>query len=317
MRILANDGIPEDIKLQFETLGFEVKEVRVAIEQLVAYTQKNEIDVLLIQQGTLLDKSIIEQLRHLKAIVFAGVYTNLEIIDAVKGNGIKAIWAEEALSNATAEMVLAHLFSGARLLQEANRNMPLEGDSSFKFLQESYSTGVELSGKTLGIIGMNLSGQKLAQKALGLGVNVVYTDSSLPNLEAEFELPNGIVFPVHLASISMDDLLEQSHFISIHTKYFQQYVVNSTSFEKAQNLIGIVNCAYPEAINEVDLVDEVNKETILFAGIDRFEEEPNPVIQVLMQPAFSLSPNIATATHESKHQIWQEILNKSQEILKR
>jgi len=46
MRILANDGIPEDIKLQFETIGFEVKEVRVAIEQLVAYTQKNEIDIL-------------------------------------------------------------------------------------------------------------------------------------------------------------------------------------------------------------------------------------------------------------------------------
>lgn len=315
MRILANDGIPENIKLQLETLGFEVKEVRVANEQLVAYTQKNEIDVLLVQQGTLLNRDLIEQLRHLKVIVFAGIYTNLEIIDTVKSNGIKTIWAEEALSNATAEMVLAHLFSGARLLQESNRNMPLEGDSSFKFLQQSYSTGVELSGKTLGIVGMNLSGQKLAQKALGLGINVVYTDSSLPSLEADFELPNGIVFPVHLSSISMDELLEQSHFISIHTKYFQQYIINNTAFEKAQNLIGIVNCAYPEAINEVDLVDEVNKETILFAGIDRFEEEPHPVIQVLMQPAFSLSPNVATATHESQHNIWQEITEKLQLLL--
>lgn len=315
MRILANDGIPENIKTQFEELGFEVNEVRVAHEQLIAYTKKNEIDVLLIQQGTLLNKSMIDELRHLKAIVFAGTYNDLELIDCVKSNGIAVIWAEEALSNAIAEMVLAHLFSGARLLQESNRNMPLEGDSSFKFLQQSYSTGVELTGKTLGIVGMNLAGQKLAQKALGLGLKVMYTDNSLPEFKATFELPNGIDFPVQLTSSTMDEVLANSHFISVHTKFYQRYIINKTSFEAAQNLIGIVNCAYPEAINEVDLVDEVNKETILFAGIDRFEEEPHPVIQVLMQPAFSLSPNIATATHESKHRIWEEIVEKSKSLL--
>ncbi|MBB1150150.1 MULTISPECIES: NAD(P)-dependent oxidoreductase [unclassified Myroides] len=315
MRVLANDGIPEDIKHNLETFGFEVKEVRVAHEQLVAYTQKNEIDILLIQQGTLLTKRMIDELNHLKAIVFAGVTVNLESIDHIKSNGISVIWAEEALANATAEMVLAHLFSGARLLQEANRNMPLEGDTMFKSLQQSYSSGVELSGKTLGIIGMNLAGQLLAQKALGLGMHVVYSDSATPKVKAAFELPNGLVFPIDLEAIPLSELAAQAHFISIHTKYFQRYVVNKDTFEQAVNLIGIVNCAYPEAINEVDLVDEVNKETILFAGLDRFEEEPHPAIQVLMQPAFSLSPNIGTATHESQHDIWSEIQNKMRELL--
>lgn len=315
MRVLANDGIPEDIKQKLETLGFEVKEIRVAHEQLVAYTQKNDVAVLLVQQGTLLNKRMIDELKHLKAIVFAGVQVNLELMDHIKSNGISVIWAEEALANATAELVLAHLFSGARLLQEANRNMPLEGDTQFKSLQQSYSSGVELSGKTLGIIGMNQAGQLVAQKALGLGMHVVYSDASMPHLKTTFELANGLVFAVDMESIALAELAEQAHFITIHTKYFQRYIVNKDIFEQAENLIGIVNCAYPEAINEVDLVDEVNKETILFAGLDRFEEEPNPVIQVLMQPAFSLSPNIATATHESQHQVWDEIQHKMHELL--
>lgn len=307
MRVLANDGVPEDIKQELEAFGFEVKEVRVALEQLVAYTQKNEIDILLLQQGTLLTKAMIDELKHLKAIVFAGVTVNLELIDHSKSNGITVIWAEESLANATAEMVLAHLLSGARLLQEANRNMPLEGDTMFKSLQQSYSSGIELSGKTLGLVGMNLAGEFLAQKALGLGMHVVYSDAATPKIKTEFELPNGIVFPIAMESIPLEELAQQAHFISVHTKYFQRYVINKETFEQAENLIGVINCAYPEAINEVDLVDEVNKETILFAGLDRFEEEPHPAIQVLMQPAFTLSPNVASATHESRHKIWEEI----------
>lgn len=315
MKVLANDGIPEQSKQELESFGFEIKEVRVAHEQLITYTKKNNIEVLLLQQGTLLNKAMIDELKHLKAIVFAGVRINLEIIDHIKSNGISIIWAEEALANATAEMVFAHLFSGTRLLQEANRNMPLEGDTMFKSLQQSYSSGIELSGKTLGIIGMNLAGQLVAQKALGLGMHVIYCDPAVPQLKTTLMLPNGLSFSLDMESISLEELAKQAHFITIHTKYFQRYIVNKEVLEQAENLIGIVNCAYPEAINEVDLVDEVNKETILFAGLDRFEEEPHPVIQVLMQPAFSLSPNIATATHESQHQVWDEITAKMSELL--
>ncbi|MCC9043050.1 3-phosphoglycerate dehydrogenase [Myroides sp. M-43] len=312
MRILANDGIPEEVKIDLEGLGFEVKEVRVAHEQLVNYTSKNEIEILLLQQGTLLNKAMIDELSFLKAIVFAGTQIDLDIIDYIKGCGIKVIWAEEALSNATAELVFAHLFSGARLLQEANRNMPLEGDASFKSLQQSYSSGIELAGKTLGIIGLNAAGEKVAQKALALGMNVLYADSTVPSLKAEFVLPNGIHFPVNLESTDMHRLLHDSHFITIHTKHYQKYILDKEAFSHAHNLIGVINCAYAEAVNEVDLVDLINAETILFAGIDRFEEEPHPAIQVLMQPAFSLSPNINGATDESKMLIWDEIFEKIQ-----
>ena len=316
MRILANDGIPEEVKNDLEGLGFEVKEVRVAHEQLVNYTSKNEIEILLLQQGTLLNKKMIDEMSHLKAIVFAGTSIDLDSIDYIKSCGIKVIWAEEALSNATAELVFAHLFSGCRLLQESNRNMPLEGDASFKSLQQSYSNGIELAGKTLGIIGLNTAGEKVAQKALALGMNVLYTDASVPEIKADFVLPNGIHFRVDLASTDMHRLLHDSHFVTIHTKHYQKYILDKEAFSHAHNLIGVINCAYPEAVNEVDLVDVVNAETVLFAGIDRFEEEPHPAIQVLMQPAFSLSPNINASTDESKVLIWDEIFEKMQVLRK-
>ncbi len=316
MRILANDGIPEEVKVALEEIGFEVKEVRVAHEQLVNYTKKNEIEVLLVQRGTLLDKNTIDELAHLKAVVFAGTQVNLETIDHLKSNGIKVIWAEEALANATAEMVFAHLLTGCRLLQESNRNMPLEGDASFKMLQESYGNGIELAGKTLGILGMNKAGELVAQKALALGMHVLYNDDSIEELKGEYVLPNGIHFPVDLKSTDKHKVIHDAQFLTIHTRHFERYLVDKEVLENAHHLLGIVNCAYPEAINEVDLVDKINEEALLFAGIDRFEEEPHPAIQVLMQPAFSLSPNVNASTDESKVLIWDEIFDKIQVLRK-
>ncbi|WP_010250671.1 NAD(P)-dependent oxidoreductase [Myroides injenensis] len=312
MKVLANDGIPTEVKVALEEKGFEVKEVRVAGEQLVNYTKKNEIDVLLVQNGTLFNKPMIEKLDHLKAVVFAGTLINIEYIDTFNQAGIKVIWAEESLANATAEMVFAHLLSGCRLLQESNRNMPLEGDSSFKMLQESYSHGIELAGKTLGILGMNKAGELVAQKALALGMHVIYHDDEVEELNADYVLPNGIHFRVNLKSSEKEKVIHDAQFLTIHTGHFVPYLVDKKAFEHAHHLLGIINCAYPEAINEVDLVDKVNEKALLFAGLDRFEEEPKPAIQVLMQPEFSLSPNINTSTDQSKVLIWDEIFEKMQ-----
>lgn len=316
MKILANDGIPEEVKNSLEKKGAEIVEVKVAYEQLVNYITKNAIDILIVKSDALLNKRMIDELKNLKVIVFSGTSINLELIDYIQFNGIKVIWAKESLSNATAEMVFAHLFSGCRFLQESNRNMPLEGDLSFKMLQNSYSNGIELSGKTLGVIGMNNAGKKVAQKALGLGMKVLYCDNSEPQIKTEFILPNEIRFKVALKHSDLDEVVEQAHFLSIHSKYYERYLLNNKHFDKAKQLIGVINCAYPEAINEVDLVDAVNDEQLFFAGIDRFEEEPHPAIQVLMQPAFSLSPNINAATDESRNLIWGEILNNLELLLK-
>lgn len=310
MKIVANGQLAEKTKESLEAKGFEVKEVQIAYEQLSSYTQKNETEVLWLLHTGLLDKELLSDLKHLKVLVLASQMVEIELVDFAQSLGIEVVWAEEALSNATAELVFAHLFNGCRLLPEANRNMPLEGDTSFKFLQESYSNGIELSGKTLGVLGMNKAGLKVAQKALALGMDVLYWDERKTVISEKIALPNGISFPVELKAVTLEEVLKYAHFITVHTTHFERYIINAESFGMSEHLIGVINCAYPEAINEVDLVEEINKETILFAGIDRFEEEPHPVIQVLMQPAFSLSPNINSATQESKLAIDAELIEK-------
>lgn len=315
MKVLINNSVSDEIVQSLQQDGFQVLQVKVATEQLAAYTQKNQVDVLVIKKTIGFTKELIDDLAHLKAIVFASTTVELEIIDYVKSNGVKAIWAESSLSNATAELVFAHLFGACRLLQESNRNMPLEGDTSFGFLQESYQNGIELAGKTLGILGMNQAGELVAQKALALGMHVLYHDPLVKQIANEYILPNSLSFKVQLNSSEKLDVLQQSHFLTVHTPFYHEYPIDKEDLDQAQNLLGVINCAYPKAINEVALVDLVNQEKLLFAGIDRFEQEPTPAIQVLMQPAFSLSPNINGSTDVSEALLWDEILQKMFELV--
>lgn len=310
MKVLANDGIEQQIVGELEQLGFEVIQIRVAHEQIAKYTRDNQIDILLVQKGTIFSKPLIDDLKHLKAIVFANTWINMQTVDQIKANNIEVIWPENSTSNATAELVIAHLLSGCRLLQEANRTMPLEGDSGFKFLQESYQNGIELKGKTLGIVGMNAAGIAVAQKAIALGMNVVYCDEQVHSIDKQVVLGNKMSFGLSLKAVSFEHVLLQSHFLTIHTREFVRYVIDKEEMDKAENLIGIINCSYSEAVNEVALVDKINEDQILFAALDRFEEEPIPAIQVLMQPAFSLSPNINGSTRESQILLWEEIIDK-------
>lgn len=307
MKILIHDSLPEFVEDRLKNLGFEIIQVKVAQEQLANYINAHKIEVLLLSKARKITRLLVDSCSGLKCIVLADSQIDLEYIDYAIRNNIKVLWAEKTLANATAELVFAHLFSGSRLLQEANRNMPLEGEVNFKSLQTSYSNGIELAGKTLGIVGMNLAGQLVAQKAIGLGMQVVYFDAANPKISREVSLFNGVSFNLELKSQSMDSVLEQAHFLSVHTPHFERYILAKEAFEKAIQLIGVVNCAYPEAVNEVDLVDVLNDEKILFAGLDRFEEEPNPAIQVLMQPAISLSPNINGSSYEVQQQIWFEL----------
>ncbi len=307
MKILVHEALPEFVEKKLEAQGFEIVQVKVAQEQLANYINAHKIDVLLLHKARKITRLLVDSCRDLKCIVIASSHIDLEYIDYAKRNNIKVLWAEKTLANATAELVFAHLFTGSRLLQEANRNMPLEGEVNFKSLQTAYASGVELAGKTLGIIGMNLAGQLVAQKAIGLGMQVVYWDEMHSQLTKEVSLFNGATLHIQLESQLMESVLKQSHFLTVHTKSFQRYILAKEEMESATQLIGVINCAYPEAINEVDLVDLINDEKILFAGLDRFEEEPNPAIQVLMQPAISLSPNINGTSIEVNDNIWLEI----------
>ena len=184
MKILANDGISAAGKEMLYANGFEVVETKVAQPQLANYINENKIEALVVRGGTAVDRSLIDNCPNLQLVGRGGVGLDNVDVTYAKSKGITVINTPKASAQSVAELVFAHLCSGARFLHDANRNMPLEGDSKFKQLKKAYSNANELQGKTLGIIGFGNIGKAVAKMAIGLGMKVLMHNRT----EKEFEL---------------------------------------------------------------------------------------------------------------------------------
>ena len=168
MKILANDGVSQSGIDVLTEAGFEVITTNVAQEQLISYINENKVTVLLVRSATTARKELIDSCPGLKIIGRGGVGMDNIDVEYAREKGLSVINTPAASSSSVAELVFAHLFGGVRFLYDSNRNMPLEGESNFKGLKKSYANGIELSGKTLGIIGFGRIGQEVAK--IGLGV---------------------------------------------------------------------------------------------------------------------------------------------------
>ena len=188
MKVLANDGIAQSGVTALENAGYEVILTTVAQNQLVDYINKNEITVLLVRSATKVRKDIIDGCSTLKIIGRGGVGMDNIDVEYAREKGLKVINTPAASSHSVAELVFGHLFGMARFLHNNNRNMPLEGDTNFKGLKKASAKGVELKGKTLGVLGIGRIGQATAKVALGNGMKVVAFDPFIEevNLELSF-----------------------------------------------------------------------------------------------------------------------------------
>ena len=176
MKILANDGISAVGISALQTAGFDVETTKVAQEQLANYINDQNVVGLLVRSATQVRKELIDSCPGLKLIGRGGVGMDNIDVDYAKSKGLHVINTPAASSESVAELVFAHLFGSVRFLHDANRNMPLEGDSNFKKLKKLYAKGTELKGKTLGILGFGRIGQATARIALGTGMKVIYHD---------------------------------------------------------------------------------------------------------------------------------------------
>lgn len=316
MRILANDGISNAGITRLEKAGFEVLTTRVAQEQLVNFINENQIVGLLVRSATEVGKNIIDSCPSLKLIGRGGVGMDNINIDHAKEKGLHVINTPSASSESVAELVFAHLFGGVRFLHDANRNMPLEGDTKFKQLKKSYSKGRELNGKTLGIIGFGRIGQATAKTALGIGMNVIYCDHSLKKCKLSLSFFNGRTMEFELENTPKEELLRNADFITVHTPEQKEYVIGRRELEQVKKGVGIINAARGGVIDEVALVDAIDDGRVSFAGLDVYESEPNPEIKILMNPNISLSPHIGAATYEAQDRIGIELADQIVSLLK-
>ena len=316
MKVLANDGISKSGVLALEKGGFEVITTKVAQEQVANYINANNVSVVLVRSATKIRKDIIDACPGLKVIGRGGVGMDNIDVDYARANGKHVINTPASSSESVAELVFAHLFSGVRFLHDANRNMPLEGDSNFEGLKKAYAHGVELRGKTIGIIGFGRIGQAVAKMALGLGMKVIAADKFVGKAEIKVDFYNGQFINVDIITEPIEDVFKHSDFISLHVPAQDGYVIGKEEFSALKDGVGIVNCARGGVIDEVALIDALDSGKVLFAGLDVFENEPTPEIQILMHPKISLTPHIGAATLEAQDRIGTELAEQIFSILK-
>ena len=315
MKILANDGISESGKNLLLKNGFEVITENVPQENLIEYIKKNNISVLLVRSATTARKDLIDSCKCLKIIGRGGVGMDNIDVEYARKNGINVINTPAASSASVAELVFSHLYGGVRFLHDSNRNMPLEGDKDFKKLKKSYSKGIELRGKTIGIIGFGRIGQEVAKIALGIGMKIIVSDKFIKNSEIMIKFYDQQELVFKIQTDPLDYLLKNSDFITLHVPAQKNYVIGKKEFSMIKNGSAIINASRGGVIDEIALLDALNFGKISFAGLDTFEDEPIPKIKILMHPNISLTPHIGAATNEAQDRIGIELADKISEIL--
>ena len=315
MKILVNDRISQSGIDALEKGGFEVITTNVAQNQLENYINEHTIDAILVGNQTQIRQELIDACPSIKLIGSLG--SNLDGIDVdyAEDQGLHVIYTPAASAISVAELVFAHLFGLARFLHTSNREMPLEGDSRFNELNKAFSQGLELRGKTLGIIGFGKVGQEVAKIGLGLGMNVIATDAAVTSVPISVEFFNGQKITVNIDTIPKDRLLKDADFITLHVPAQEDYIISKKEIEKMKDGVGIINTAKGGILHEVDLVTAIESGKVQFAGLDVFETQPTPAVQLLMNPEISLTPNIGAGTKETQDRIGTEIAQQIIQLL--
>ena len=316
MKILANDGISQSGIDDLTAAGFEVLTTTVAQEQLENFINSENIVALLVRSATTVRQDLIDACPGLKIIGRGGVGMDNIDVSYARDKGLSVINTPAASSESVAELVFAHLFSGVRFLYDSNRNMPLDGEKKFKNLKKAYAKGTELRGKTLGVIGFGRIGQATAKMALGLGMKVIAFDPFMEKTTISLAFFDGQTIDFEIKTVSKETVLKESDFITLHVPAQKEFVIGEAELNMMKEGAALINAARGGVVNEVALVAALDSNKLSFAGLDTFENEPTPAVQILMNSKISLTPHIGAATNQAQDRIGSELATQIISILK-
>lgn len=308
MRIHANDGISSQAQESLKEEGFKVTTNHVPQAELNAFLNKENVDVLLVRSATKVRRELIDACPSVRLIGRGGVgLDNIDVAYA-KDKGIPVINTPASSSISVAEMVMAHLFTLVRDLHTANRRMPTEGGSKFKELKKECGNGIELRGKTLGVIGFGRIGRWTARYALGCGMRVVYVDSSATVDALDLEIGDQSV-RVPVKMVSLAELLELADAITLHVPAQKDGtpLLGAAELAKVKPGVVIVNTARGGSIDEDALLKALKDGRVRGAALDVFVGEPEPRADILSNDKLSLSPHVGAATAEAQERVGGEL----------
>ena len=310
MKILANDGISENGINKLESNDFVVINSKIEQENLIDFINENNIEILLVRSATKVRKILIDKCPNLKIIGRGGVGMDNIDVEYAKNKGIHVINTPAASSLSVAELVFSHFFNLARYVHNSNRNMPLDGETKFKILKKTYSKGTELSGKNLGIIGFGRIGQEVAKIGLGIGMKLVVHDKFINESDINLTFSDNQTINFKIKTTSLEEVIRKSDFITFHIpKKNNKSLIGKKEFEIMKDGVCIVNTARGGIIDEDELIIALENGKVRSAGLDVFQNEPNPSIKILMHDKISLSPHIGGSTIEAQNRIGIELAN--------
>jgi phosphoglycerate dehydrogenase len=316
MKVLANDGLDQSGIDGLQKAGFEVITTKVPQEELINYINENQVRTLLVRSATKVRKDIIDACPSLKIIGRGGVGMDNIDVEYAREKGINVINTPAASSASVAELVFAHLFSGCRFLTDSNRKMPVEGDSKFAELKKAYTKGVELRGKTIGIIGFGRIGQEVAKMALGLGMRVLAVDNYTEKITVKVEFFNWQSVDFEIKTQSKEEVLKEADFVTLHVPAQKEFVIGQKEFDLMKNGAALVNCARGGVVDEEALLKALDSGKLAFAGLDVFINEPTPAKSILSHPKISLTPHTGASTNEAQDRIGISLAEQIISILK-
>jgi D-3-phosphoglycerate dehydrogenase len=317
MKVLANDGISPSGKVKLEEAGFEVETTKVAQDQIAAYMLENKISAILVRSATKVRKELIDELGdQLKLIGRGGVGMDNIDVEYAREEGIHVINTPAASSRSVAELVFAHLSGMVRFLHDSNQRMPLEGETQFKVLKKNYAGGIELKGKTMGIIGFGRIGREVARIAYGMGMHIIAADQFHEEAELSIPFADGQSITTKVTVTTIPEVLKQSDFVSVHISGAGKALIGAAEIETMKDNAGIINTSRGGVVNEEALLDALENGKLRYAALDVFENEPTPKMSVLMSPYTSLTPHIGAATLEAQDRIGEELAEQIMTLLK-
>lgn len=306
IKILANDGIHPDGKLLLEDAGYEVHTEKVAQEDLPTVLPK--YDVICVRSATKVRKDLIDACPNLKIIARGGVGLDNIDVDYARSQGKEVYNTPNASSRAVAELAFGHMLSLARKLHISNREMPAKGDTEFKKLKKA-TAGIQLAGRTLGIIGFGRIGQESAKIGIGMGMRVMPCDLVVKNADIDINVFKSadVSLTVKLETHSWEDVLKKSDFLTLHVPSGQKPLIGKEELAMMKDNAFVINTARGGTIDEDALLEALENGEIAGAGLDVFVGEPTPRKELLNHPKVSVSAHIGGQTAEAQSLIGMEL----------
>lgn len=267
MKILVNDGLHNTGKMLLEDAGIVVIDESIPQDQLEH--KLHDFDGIIIRSATKVRKELIDKCPNLKFIARGGVGLDNVDVEYAERKGIQVYNTPGASSRSVAELVFGHVLSISRGINQSNRVMPSKGADEFKKLKKEYSKGIELEGKTLGIIGMGRIGTESARIGLGLGMKVIGFDLKIDERQIELNI-NGQQVNTMIQSVDLNELLTTSDVITVHVPNQKEAIIGNDEISLMKDGVIMANASRGGIIDEQAILKGIDSGKIRGVGLDVF-----------------------------------------------